>query len=368
MQKHSIVKSVVFLLLILASFSVLLTSAKSKSASGDQEKPSNPMQLNLNASVSTCKQDKEIPEERLAAIDNAAMLFVRAVLGSDPSIAYPTLTTEAQKATSKNQFEYYMRMAVDPFAPFADLAISHTYLADVLGKPQGSQMVCGTLSEPENWVSFRVEPSSKQAWVTIEGKARNNAWTFTTWLIPVDGVWKINSFNAGASTLANQSTGDIWKVAQSEYAHHHSFNAFVLSNAALQLAQRGPFFEFGIASVIREHLSRTPPPSLFQGKPPFTWQLGAHRFQVINVSPLSVAGKVYLDIAYQVQPWKNYNEVDQQDRKLIQDFASTVPEYSAVFAGIIAEAHAIGRNQGYRTVAVVHNGSLEILPPPGKER
>lgn len=98
------------------------------------------------------------------------------------------------------------------------------------------------------------------------------------------------------------------------------------------------------------------------------WQLGPDEFKVINAGALAVAGKIYLDIAYLVKPWKSYEEVDQEDRKLIESFASAVPEYSAVFAGIIAEAHEVGGSAGYRTVAVVHNGSLEILPPPVGER
>jgi hypothetical protein len=174
--------------------------------------------------------------------------------------------------------------------------------------------------------------------------------------------------NAGVSTLANQSAADLWKTAEREHGRQHSFNAFILYNTALQLSVRGPLFEYGIASAIREKLSNTPSPALFQGKPPFIWQLGHDQFQVINAGALAVAGKIYLDIAYLVKPWKNYQEVDQEDRSLIKSFATTIPEYSAVFAGIIAEAHAIDGSQGYRTVAVVHNGSLEILPPPSGER
>ncbi|HET9177221.1 MAG TPA: hypothetical protein VFQ24_02555 [Terriglobia bacterium] len=325
-------------------------------------------QLKLSASASTCRQDTEISSTELAAIDDAAISFVRTAIGSDPDAAYRKLSDKAKASTSQKQFESYMRMAVDPFAPFAALAITHTYLANVLGTPQDNRVLCGALSKPEDWVSFKVEPSSRQAWVLIDGKARNNNWTFAAWLIPVGGTWQINSVNAGASTLANQSAADLWKTAEREHARQHSFNAFVLYNTVLQLSVRGPLFEYGIASAIRETLSNTPSPALFQGKPPFTWQLGHDQFQVINAGALAVAGKIYLDIAYLAKPWKNYDEVDREDRKLIESFASAIPEYSAVFAGIIAEAHEIGGTQGYRTVAVVHNGSLEILPPPGGER
>lgn len=325
-------------------------------------------QLQMNASASTCLQDDEIPGGQLAEINNVAITFVRVALGPDPVTAYGNLSAAAQKITSEKQFEYYMRSTVDPFAPFANLSVSHTYLANVWGGPQGNRLVCGTLSKPEDSVSFRVNPSSKQAWVLINGKARNNSWAFAIWLVLVDGGWKVNSFNAGMSTLANQSATDLWKTAQQEDKRHHAFNAFVLYNVALQLAQRGSLFEYGLASVIREHLASTPRPPLFQGKPPFTWKLGTENFQVINAGPLAVAGKIYLDIAYQVKPWKNYSQVDQEDRKLIESFTAALPEYSAVFAGIIAEAHEIGGNQGYRTVAVIHDGKLEILPAPGHER
>lgn len=351
--------------ILVVSLVVFSTSAAGRSISEEPNAPAVLLQLTLKGSASTCKQDTEIPGNQLSAINDAALAFVRAALGSNPDKVYSKLSVEAQRTTSKKQFENYMRMGIDPFAPFADLRVTHTYLANVLGQPQDNRMVCGVLSQPEGWVSFRVSPSSKQAWVLINGKARNNAWTFAIWLVPVNGGWKVNSINAGASTLADQSAEQIWKVAQSEEQHHHLFNAFVLSNTALQLAQRGTLFEFGIASVIRKYLSSTPVPTFFQGKPPYEWQLGPDRYKVAHVSPLSIAGKIYLIIAYQARPWKNYGEVQQHDSKLIQDFASTLPEYSSVFAGIIAEAHEIGHNGGYRTVAVIHNGKLEILPPPG---
>lgn len=353
---------------ILAGLIVFSSPARAKGALASSKNLSLFAQSTLSASASTCRQDTEIPSNELAVIDDSAMSFVRGAIGSDPGAAYRNLSDQAKTSTSQEQFESYMRMAVDPFAPFADLVITHTYLVDVLGTPHDNRMICGTLSKPENWVSFKVQPSSRQAWVLINSKTRNNSWTFAAWLVPVGGTWQINSLNAGVSTLANQSAENLWETAEREQARQHLFNAFVLYNTALQLSVRGPLFEYGIASAIRDTLSNTPSPALFQGKPPFMWQLGPDEFKVINAGALAVAGKIYLDIAYLVKPWKSYEEVDQEDRKLIESFASAVPEYSAVFAGIIAEAHAIGGSQGYRTVAVVHDGSLEILAPPGGER
>lgn len=344
--------------LLLAGATVVSTAYAGQAGLRRIEQPAALVQLKLSAFASSCKQDGEIPAEKLAAIDNRALLFVHAALGPHPAHAFQSYaTTRLQKEVSATQFGQFMRR-VDHFAPFDPVGVTHTYWANVVGQPQGAWVKCGTLSEPRNLVSFRTMPSVKQAWVLVNGKARNNTWTFTIWLVWSGGGWRVDSFTANASTLANLSAEDVWRLARSEEARHHWLNAFILYNMAIQLAWRGPSFRLGIVQAIRRQMEKIHVPSSLQGKPPFAWSFGAHTFKVLNVGPIAVAGKIYLDIAYDARPWKNYKQVDQENRELIRDFASKYPEYSAVFAGIIGEAHEIGGNQGFRTVEVLRNGSL----------
>lgn len=353
-------RAVLFVLsLMLAGVAGVSTALSGQAGVGRIEQPASLIQIRMHGFASSCEQDGEIPSEKLAAINNQGLLFVHAALGPDPAKAYQSFASpELQKKVSSEQFAQFMQQQVDPLGPFDPIGIAHTYFANVVGQPQGEWMECGTLGKPQDLVSFRFMPSSKQAWVLISGKARNNTWTFTTWLVQVGGRWRIDSFTANISTLAKLSAVGAWELAHREEEQQHWFNAFIFYSAAIQLAWRGPSFRLGIAPVIRKQMAKIQVPGALHGKPPYVWAFGARTFKVLRVGPIAVAGKVYLDIAYQAQPWRNYNQVDHENRVLIQDFASKHPEYAAVFAGIIGEAHEIGTNRGFRTVEVLRNGSL----------
>lgn len=322
------------------------------------------LQLQIHPFVSRCQQDGEISSEKRAVVENAALLFVRAGLGPDPAAGYPQFTTGAQKETSLEQFVNHMKQAVQPFGPFEPLSVSHTYLLEVTGETEGERVACGTFSRPENWVAVSVKPSTEQAWILIEGKARNNAWTFVAWLLPVAKQWRVVSFYAGVSTFGDKSASEIWSLAHAEAERGHSMNAALLYASALQLTWRGPGFQLGITPNIQDEMQKLQVPAALQGQPPFNWEFGHDSFRVLRVGPIAVAGKIYLLIAHELPRWKDYNEVDQKNRELIKDFAGRFPEFSDVFAGLIAEAHESDGSQGYRTVEEVRNGSLQPGAPP----
>ena len=55
-------------------------------------------------------------------------------------------------------------------------------------------------------------------------------------------------------------------------------------------------------------------------------------------------------IAQEVSPWKDSKEIEQKNRSLIKLFAERFPEFSSVFAGLVAEATEHGGTNGWRTV------------------
>ena len=323
-------------------------------------------QIQIGKSVSTCQEDTEIAPEKRAAIENAALLFVRMALGSDPGAAYRELTEDAQKESDRERFANYLTHAVTPFGPFEPLRVSHSYLTAVTGAAANDRVVCGTPSKPENWVAVSLEPGMENACVLTHGRARNNEWTFVVGLVPFIGKWRVKFFYAGISTFGDLSASDTWLLARKEQGQQHPLNAALLYASALQLAWRGPDLQLGITPAIQEEMERLQTPSEIRGQPPFVWSFRGNTFRILRLGPIAVAGNLYLLIAHEILPWKEDSEVDRKNRELIGNFAAKFPEFSAVFAGVIAEAHESGGGRGFRTVKEVHNGSLDpdMQPAP----
>jgi hypothetical protein len=70
----------------------------------------------------------------------------------------------------------------------------------------------------------------------------------------------------------------------------------------------------------------------------------------LNVGPIAVGGKIYIMILHRVSPWESNEQVDGWNRELLQYFKQHFPEYSDVFAGLVARAVESGTNRGYGTV------------------
>src|SRR5262249_5202496 len=130
----------------------------------------------------------------------------------------------------------------------------------------------------------------------------------------------------------------------------HKFNAALLYAAATQVANRGPNFQLGITQSISEDLSKLTVPSEIQGQPPFLWKDGHNTYKVLNVGPIAVGGKMYITIAHEVSPWQTDAEVDSWNKQLLGYFKKRFPEYSDVFAGLVARAMERGTDRGFGTV------------------
>jgi hypothetical protein len=172
----------------------------------------------------------------------------------------------------------------------------------------------------------------------------------TVWLLPEKGLWKVHSFRVNISALADKDSLQLWELARAQQARQHSFNAAILYSAAAQAADRGPNFQLGIAQSISEGMSKISLPVEISGQPPFLWKDGETTYKVWNVAPLAIGGKIYLMIVHEVSPWQSDGQVDGWNKELLNYFKRRFPEYSDVFAGLVARARERGSNRGYGTV------------------
>jgi hypothetical protein len=240
---------------------------------------------------------------------------------------------------------------IQPMGPFKDLRVAHTYLAKVTGGSQEQRVICGNVSSPEGWVAVNAKPGLAQAHVIVEAQTLNNSWAFVIWLLPEQGNWHVQYAHATATAMVGKTAEDLQRMAESEKQKNHHFNAYILSQAALQLAARGPFFQLGIQPEIQKGLENLQAPSDLQGRPPFDWHLGQSSFKVLNVGPIGVSQKLYLQMDHEIEPWVDNKDADRKNHDLISAFAKAYPEYKDAFAGLVVRAHERGGSRGFGTVS-----------------
>ena len=307
-------------------------------------------QTRLQPFVTTCKADEEISTKDGEAIAQVVLRFVQDAIGSNPFAAYALFTQDAKTTVPEESFVNSFQGGIKPMGPFRDLRVVHTYIAKVTGSTQPQRVVCGNLSSSSTWVSVNVKPGPAEAYAVVEGRTVNNTAAFVLWLITQDGKWHVQYVQYAITSMVGKSSEDLQKMASAENEKHHSLNAFLLYATALQLSDRGPFFQLGVRQEIEEAFQAVQRPTILQGQAPFAWNFDKSTFKVLNLGLIGVGGQIYLQIDHEIEPWKVDEEADRINRELIVRFAKAYPEYREAFAGLVVRAHERGGNRGYGTV------------------
>jgi hypothetical protein len=298
--------------------------------------------------ASACAEDDRIEKPKKDALGAASLEFIRKLIGDDPSLAYPMLSSAAKANVTAEQMSSHA--AAIRISQPNDLALKHTYLLHLTGKSPGRLVCAEDFSKRGHWVSLGAIDVPEQAHVELSARTKNNEVAFTLWLVPEEEHWKVQSYWMNIATLADKDSTALWELGRVQHANGHEFNAALLFSAASQIANRGPHFQLGITQPIAEDLSDVKTPTEIAGAPPFTWTEKQTTFKILNVGPIAVGGKIYIIIAHEVSPWKDENEVAGWNKQLLVHFKNRFPEYSEVFAGLVARAFERGTNRGYGTV------------------
>jgi len=298
---------------------------------------------------SSCAEDSHIGEAKRKALNSAAINFVEAFLGPDPSTGFAALSKEGQQGVTLEQFTAQAHAIREQLQP-TDLRTQHVYVLNISGKSKG-RVICATdLKKADGWESLATINVPEQAYVVMSAQARNNSLAVTIWLVPERVGWKVQSFWINISTLADQGPMQLWETARKQKELGHKFNAMLLYAAAGQVANRGPNFQLGITQSISEDMAGLDGPAEIRGEAPFVWKDGNTTWKVLNVGPIAIGGKIYVVISHEVSPWESDNEVDGWNKELLAYVKNRFPECSEVFAGLVARAHERGSNRGYGTV------------------
>jgi hypothetical protein len=299
--------------------------------------------------LGSCGEDAAIDAAKKKAIDSAALNFVQAVFAgsASSSAAFDSMSKTGQAETSQQQ----MAAAIAAIRLFeaSNVALQNTYLIRLMGKSPG-RVVCGDLSSPESWESLAAQDVPEQAHVLLSADTRNNKLAITVWLVPEQGKWKVNSFRVNVSSLADKDSFQLWQMARAQQARQHTLNAALLYSAAAQAAERGPNFQLGITQSLSEDIAGLSVPAEIRDQPPFLWKDGEATYTVRNVSPVAIGGKIYLAIVHEASFGQSDAQMDAWNKQLLKYFKQRFPEYSDVFAGLVARAVERGGNRGYGTV------------------
>jgi hypothetical protein len=298
--------------------------------------------------VASCATDGEIPSKEREAVNQVALQFVQNAVGPVPSAAYATFSAEAKETVPSEQFVAGFQNQIKPMGPFKNVRVAHSYIAKLTGGTHEQRVLCGNISS--GWVAVNARPGPAEAHVIVETQTVNNTVVFVVWLIVEQGSWRVQYVHFATAEMVGKSAGDLQKTAQAENHAGHDFNAFILYAAALQLTDRGPFFQLGIRPEIESALGSLKRPGLLDGQPPFSWKFGTSTFRVLNVGPIGVGGKIYLVVDQEVESWVDDKEVDKKNRELITAFGGAYPEYRDAFAGLVVRAHERGGSRGFGTV------------------
>jgi hypothetical protein len=300
--------------------------------------------------AASCLADAAVDRGTRNALERAALDFVNEAAGRNRTAAYAMLADETRGSVTPDKFMTALHASLDPVAPFSQVHVTHAYL---IRAPQGGttrRVICGELDQPDHWVAVTARPIPAQAHLVVAAAAKGDQWAFAMRLVPENG-WKVAGFNFTAASMAGKSPSDLVAMARAQHALHHEFNATLLLSAAAPLAGRGSDFQLGIEPQIEDQMTRLSIPALLQGKPPLNWKIGGDSYKIDGIGAAGVGDKIYLAITQELSPWHSDSDADTHNRILIHDFITAVPEYSALFGGLILQARDQSGGHLYRTVA-----------------
>lgn len=322
-----------------------------------------PLSLPAAAIAQSCRIDDQIPDAERAAIEAEGLSFVNAVLAGKADQAYGDFTADTKAHLPADGFAQMMAGARRSFRGVQGLHMGHDYLvagadkgdadkgdADKGGADKGTaaRFTCGDPRQPERSVSVAVKPVALQAHLLIEGDTTGDGFTFVVWLVHGRG-WQVQNIYLGMSSMIGKSAADLWHMAQAQAKRGHNFNAALLYAVANNLAERGSDFELGFRPQMQGEIARLKPPPALQGTNSLTWHLGGKAYKILAVGPVGARQKLYLMVNWQAAAWKDDQEAEARNRRLMTDFARVFPEYAEVFAGVFLSEVERETGRGYRS-------------------
>jgi hypothetical protein len=299
------------------------------------------------AAAAPCLTDDAIDPAVRTAANDAATAFYDKLLKGDAT-ARDDLTEEAKKLVATEVFDAMMR-TIGSNGPYSDLTVEHTYQPTITGAP--GRITC-TGDSDATTVSLSTMPDATQTHTLFTAKTRNNDWSLTTWMVQKDKAWRVHAFYVSMRSIVGHTASNIFGMAEEQAKKGHAFNAYLLYAVAKNLADRGPNIDLGLKQTIDAALKKQTPPPELKGKPPFTWDIEGATFPIEFVALVGTDKKLGLTFLHRDPSWdgKDTGKAERRNKRLIDGFVKTHPEYSEVFSYISARILEPGKDSGWGTV------------------
>ncbi len=298
------------------------------------------------STAAACLKDDEIDAAKRDAAAAAARAFYDRVLKGDAT-AHDALTDEAKKLVTADAFAQMMR-TIAGNGPYEDMRLANAYHPTVSEPQRATCAADGALKS----VSVSAIPDATQIHTILEARTRNNDWAFTAWMMEQDGAWRVHAFYVAPASLVGLGPAELFAMAEAQQTKGHTFSARLLYAVARGVADRGPNIDLGIGNDIATALAKQTPPVELEGAPPFKWKLDGTTFDVEFVALVGTDKRLGLMLLHRDPAWdgKDTGRAERRNKRLIDAFVKTHPEYKEVFAYIVARILEPGTDTGWGTV------------------
>lgn len=283
--------------------------------------------------LGVCSRDSEIENGERQTIDAAAAAFVNALYAGDANAAFAAMSPSAQSGATREGIGAVIETV--RAVPGQGRAVAERFLLLHAGAESGqSQCVAG-----DRVTTLANGGGAKAAFALVSEALPGGAQrTWTLWLTPHDGAWRVRAFNFGLSEIAGRNARDLIEEALRQERLGNTFNATILFDVANQISQRASFFvsaEQNLVRRLRSERSRHPD---LAGEAPYAFALDDMAFPVSAVRPLAFeSGDLALLLVQAPRPWQGEDAAEASNRALIDAMNAHRGEWSAVFDPLIVQ-------------------------------
>lgn len=304
--------------------------------------------IRFDATGYLCRVDDEIDTADRAAVEKTAIEYAQAALSLNTDRAYAMMTSEGQRTTTPQNFSAGMQGLVRNAGAFGAIEREHTYFLNTAGTGSDSRAQCATPDGKQ--VVLEVRGGLKQAHVILLSTTRNNRWEIDVWLLQQGGAWRVRYFHVGIVSMAGHSPEEMLRLARSERAAGHAFNATMLYIGAKALVDRGTAYRVALADDVFKDMQEFKASREFDGRPPFTWTMNGTAYRVGFVTILGIDGKLGLIFDLPLAAWSGEADAGRTNHAFLDAFMATHKDYSRVFGFLLARAQKPDGSGSYGTV------------------
>lgn len=182
-------------------------------------------------------------------------------------------------------------------------------------------------------------------------------------------VWRTRGLQFSFSRINDLDSAQLWARAREQRAKGNTLNAHMLYGAAAGTLLQGPFYVDPAAKAFHEDAATFEPPAILQGSPPYKLMLDGEYFalKLLKYQGL-IDGQVELILFQWADDATNFEIADAINKRLIEKFDATYPEWREVFDRLTAQTDIYKTDRSWTTVYSRHDGFLPPdTPAPSEE-